>query len=192
MKQRFPFIAGICAVLLFATTPAIALMQSRELSWSHQISTASSFPGDEPDEPADELVWVCKLVGPPGNPQLQGGQNPIRVSSNATSEGHMNDAHGSPVVPAGADCDDYWPPAESAESASDESGIDEDNERDDKREDQHNDEGDYGDKTDEEDAEQEEYEASNRTDEEPVDNEEHEDVGNPDEDAADKQEDEGQ
>lgn len=116
MSWRISIITAFAAAVL-VVTPAYALMQTEDLAWSSTISTASSFPGDDP---IDELVWVCKLVGPPGNPQLQPGENPIQVSASATTDGKFNDAHGSPVVPAGTDCDDVWPPAASRDSEGEE------------------------------------------------------------------------
>lgn len=63
----------------------------------YQISAASDF-GGEPDE----KVWVCKLTGPPHDPEVKKGDNPIHVSVNsAHAEEGFSDAHPSYVVEHG-------------------------------------------------------------------------------------------
>ncbi len=57
----------------------------------------------DPEEPdTSSKVWGCKLVGPPGQPQLSRGENPIRVVASSTSDGRFSDGHGSPVVEEGS------------------------------------------------------------------------------------------
>lgn len=63
----------------------------------YQISAASDF-GSE----SDEKVWVCKLIGPPHDPQVMEGKNPIHVSlSSIHAEEGFSDAHPSYVVEHG-------------------------------------------------------------------------------------------
>jgi hypothetical protein len=70
-------IAGVLALMLAAVTLA--------------ISTASAAEGQK--------VWVCKYVTKPGGDEvLQGGQNPISVSSNSTVGTVFNDAQGRSYV----------------------------------------------------------------------------------------------
>ena len=56
--------------------------------------------GDEKkDEDEGKKVWVCKMVGSPGDARLSTGKNPIHVSVNATDgKNAFNDAHPSFVV----------------------------------------------------------------------------------------------
>lgn len=77
-------------------------------SWVDQDDPDGSDPDEDepdPDDPDTDLVWVCKLTGEPDTPTVKRGPNPIQVSAAATTDGRLNDEHGSPVVSdEGADC----------------------------------------------------------------------------------------
>lgn len=58
--------------------------------------TAADF--DQPDDTGGK-VWVCKLIGPPDEPRVKPGKNPIHVSiASLDAEQAFSDAHPSYVV----------------------------------------------------------------------------------------------
>ncbi len=62
-----------------------------------EITAADDFGPD-----LAEKVWVCKLVGPPDNPIVKPGRNPIHVSVDSIdAEEGFSDAHPSYVVDSG-------------------------------------------------------------------------------------------
>jgi hypothetical protein len=62
-----------------------------------EISAADDFDGDDRGK-----VWVCKLIGPPEDPSVKPGQNPIHVSAGSLdAEEGFSDAHPSYVVEHG-------------------------------------------------------------------------------------------
>lgn len=91
-------LASILSIALAALSVGVATAwYSDSAAINYQISAASDF-GDEPDE----KVWVCKLIGPPDDPQVKEGKNPIHVSVNSIhAEEGFSDAHPSYVVEHG-------------------------------------------------------------------------------------------
>ena len=93
---------AILAGLIAATTGGASAYFSDSGSVEVQISAASvtTVPPSLPQK-----VWVCKMVGPPDNPRLAPGENPIHVSVNSLdAQNGFSDAHPSYVVDEGAEC----------------------------------------------------------------------------------------
>lgn len=91
-------LASILALTLAGLTigTATAWLSDSE-TITYEISAASDF-GDEPVE----KVWVCKLVGPPDEPKVKEGDNPIHVSADSIeAEEAFSDTHPSYVVESG-------------------------------------------------------------------------------------------
>lgn len=64
---------------------------------TYEISAASDFSGVP-----DEKVWVCKLVGPPHDPKVKEGGNPIHVEADSVEAREaFSDTHPSYVVESG-------------------------------------------------------------------------------------------
>jgi hypothetical protein len=62
----------------------------------HSITAAESFSG------STDKIWVCKLVGPPDDPRVAEGTNPIQVSADSVdADDAFSDAHPSYVVEDG-------------------------------------------------------------------------------------------
>ena len=85
-------VAGVGVVMAGS---AIGWMSdSGEFHWSITVARAP-----------EETVWVCKMVGPPDDPHLAPGENPIEVSVNSASAAEaFSDAHPSYVVEEGEQC----------------------------------------------------------------------------------------
>jgi hypothetical protein len=65
-------------------------------TFHHTITAAESFSG------STEKVWVCKLVGPPDDPHVAEGKNPIHVSANSVdADDAASDDHPSYVAEDG-------------------------------------------------------------------------------------------
>lgn len=95
---RSRLLASILTLTLAGLTIGVAtawLSDSETITY--EISAASDFG----DEPAEE-VWVCKLVGPPDEPSVKEGDNPIRVSADSiNAQEAFSDTHPSYVVESG-------------------------------------------------------------------------------------------
>lgn len=100
-------IVGLVATVSLATATA---WYSDSETFTHQVTASDDFGGATPK------VWVCKLVGPPEDPSLAPGNNPIEVSLDSLDalEGFA-DAHPSYVVESG-DVECEVPEIESSES----------------------------------------------------------------------------
>ncbi|MFP3915704.1 MAG: hypothetical protein ACLFWM_12570 [Actinomycetota bacterium] len=75
--------------------------------FEYRITAADHFGDGDREEPG-ERVWVCRVVGPPGNLRVKEGENPIHVSV-ASSEAleAFAGSHPSYVVEEGEEC--VWP-----------------------------------------------------------------------------------
>lgn len=103
-------IVALCASVV--ASPALAYFSTLGGSVTYSITTAERLDPDEGQ------VWVCKLTGPPDEPRLARGENPIEVAPEAITDDHLNDQHHSPVVEEGTDCDEVWPPDEDPDTRS--------------------------------------------------------------------------
>lgn len=55
-----------------------------------------------PEGDGGDRIWTCKLAGPPAEPKLAPGQNPLQVSVNSVdAQDAFSDAHPSYVVESG-------------------------------------------------------------------------------------------
>lgn len=91
-------ILGVGGLLTLGATAWMS--DSGSISW--MITAADT---EEPTEP-QETVWVCKMIGPPGDARLKQGENPIEVGLDSTdAEEAFSDAHPSFVVDPGEDCE---------------------------------------------------------------------------------------
>ena len=96
--RRNRFFASLVTVALAAFSIGTATAWfSDSATIRFEISAADDFGGNH-----GAKVWVCKLIGPPDNPSVKRGKNPIHVSANSVdaSEG-FSDAHPSYVVEHG-------------------------------------------------------------------------------------------
>lgn len=65
--------------------------------------------------PGPSRVWVCKIVGPPGNYRVAPGKNPVEVGVNsATAAEGFSDSHPSYIVEEGELCE--LPPSGESEA----------------------------------------------------------------------------
>lgn len=114
--RRLSLTVIVALVGSVVASPALAYFSTLGGSVTYSITTAERF---DPDE---DRVWVCKLTGPPDEPRLARGENPIEVAPEATTDDHLNDQHGSPVVDEDTDCDEVWPPDEDRDARSQDEG----------------------------------------------------------------------
>lgn len=97
MRNR-RLLASLVAVALAAVSMGTATAWfSDSATIRFEITAADNFgPG------TGEKVWVCKLVGPPDDPSVKPGKNPIHVSvESIDAEEGFSDAHPSYVVEHG-------------------------------------------------------------------------------------------
>ncbi len=91
----------LVSMLLVALAALSVGVATAQWSDSETITYEITAAGDFADEP-EEKVWVCKLVGPPHDPKVKKGENPIHVSVNSIdAEEGFSDAHPSYVVEHG-------------------------------------------------------------------------------------------
>lgn len=95
---RWRLLVGILALSLAGLTiGAAAAWLSDSETITYEINAASDF-GDA----SVEKVWVCKLIGPPHDPKVKEGDNPIHVSADSNdAQETFSDSHPSYVVEDG-------------------------------------------------------------------------------------------
>ena len=93
--RRNRFLASLVTVALAALSIGTATAWfSDSATIRFEISAADDFGGSDGDK-----VWVCKLIGPPDDPRVKAGKNPIHVSVNSVdADEGFSDAHPSYVV----------------------------------------------------------------------------------------------
>jgi hypothetical protein len=96
--RRNRFLVSLVTVALAALSIGTATAWfSDSATIRFEISAAEDFGSDDGGK-----VWVCKLIGPPDNPSVKAGKNPIHVSVNSVdAEEGFSDAHPSYVVEHG-------------------------------------------------------------------------------------------
>lgn len=96
--RRNRLLASLVAMALAAVSigTATAWFSDSE-TLRFEITAADDF-----DHASGEKIWVCKLIGPPDNPSVKPGKNPIQVSVNSVDgdEG-FSDTHPSYIVEHG-------------------------------------------------------------------------------------------
>lgn len=109
-------LAVIVAALAASTIAPSFGFFSDSGSWRYTVTAAGVSGDGQQDETSDEVtdeaadgkVWVCKVVGSPGNYFLAPGENPIHVSVHSVdAQEGFSDAHPSYVVQPGEEC--TWP-----------------------------------------------------------------------------------
>ena len=96
--RRNRILASLVTVALAAVSIGTATaLFSDSATIRFEISAADDFGGND-----GAKVWVCKLIGPPDNPSVKAGKNPIYVSANSVdADEGFSDAHPSYVVEHG-------------------------------------------------------------------------------------------